>query len=260
MMEKTGTRQSDQMSAFKAGMQNIEPMKRGWKTAGVKVLGITGGIGAGKSTILIYLKEKYNAHILEADAVGHLVQQPDTACWERIVSVFGADILRGDRTIDRGKLGAIVYADRAKLDELNAIVHPAVKAYICQEIAGCGRAKEGFCGSTAPVSADASCEASGYSDTFIVIEAALLLEDHYDEICDEIWYIYADKRVREERLMQSRGYTREKVRQIMQNQLSEEEFRRSCQTVIDNSGSPEKTYEQMDLAIGKFLLEQSVFD
>ncbi len=255
MMEKTGTRQSDQMSAFKAGIQNIEPMKRGWKTAGVKVLGITGGVGAGKSTILTYLREKYNAHILEADAVGHLVQQPDTACWQQIVAAFGADILRGDRTIDRGKLGAIVYADRAKLDELNAIVHPAVKEYICREIAGCGRAKQGFCGSTASVSADASCDAFafGFSDSFIVIEAALLLEDHYDEICDEIWYIYADERTREERLMKSRGYSRKKVRQIMGNQLCEEEFRRRCQVVIDNSGTnPRETYGQVDRALCGF--------
>ncbi|MCD7766201.1 MAG: dephospho-CoA kinase [Lachnospiraceae bacterium] len=236
MTERTGMRQSDQMSAFNAGIQNIESMKRGWKTAGVKILGITGGVGAGKSTILTYLKEKHGARILEADAVGHLVQQPDTPCWKRIVETFGADILHDDRTIDRGRLGTIVYADRDKLDELNAIVHPAVKEYICQEIDRCRRAKQGL---------------------LIVIEAALLLEDHYDEICDEIWYIYADDRVREERLIRSRGYSQKKVRQIMENQLSEEEFRRRCRTVIDNSGNPENTYDQMDTALQIFLPDKT---
>lgn len=219
------------MFAFKAGIQNIESMKKKWKTAGVKILGITGGVGAGKSTVLTYLKENYGAKVLEADAVGHLVQKPDTSCWKRIVDVFGPDILRENRTIDRGRLGAIVYADRDKLDELNAIVHPAVKEYICQEIDRCRRTKQGL---------------------FIVIEAALLLEDHYDEICDEIWYIYADEKVREERLMRSRGYSQIKVRQIMENQLSEEEFRRRCRTVIDNSGNPENTYVQIDAALQLF--------
>ncbi|MCC8045706.1 MAG: dephospho-CoA kinase [Clostridiales bacterium] len=186
------------------------------------MLGITGGVGAGKSTVLSYLKERYGAYLLEADRIGHQMQQPGEACYEQIVEVFGKKILRQDGTIDRGKLGAIVYADREKMALLNQIVHPAVKKKIRAEIASS-------------------------SFILIVIEAALLLEDHYDEICDEIWYIYADEQTREKRLMQSRGYTREKVRQILSNQMSEEEFRRRCPVVIDNSGDHlADTYAQID--------------
>ncbi|MCD8023621.1 MAG: dephospho-CoA kinase [Lachnospiraceae bacterium] len=179
----------------------------------IYVLGITGGVGAGKSTVLSYLKDQYGAYILEADKVGHIVQQPGQACWKRIVDTFGRDILNEDQTIDRGRLGAIVYADREKLEILNAIVHPAVRLYIEDEIR---RLRD--------------------SAAFLVIEAALLLEAHYDEICDEVWYIYADEQTRTERLIRSRGYTEERARQIMGNQLRDEEFRRRCSVVIDNSG------------------------
>ena len=82
---------------------------------------------------------------------------------------------------------------------------------------------------------------------FAVLEAALLLEDHYDEICHEIWYIYVDEKVRRRRLQDSRGYTEEKINAILKQQKSDAEFRRRCQFVVDNSSSfIENTYEQID--------------
>ncbi|MCC8066481.1 MAG: dephospho-CoA kinase [Clostridiales bacterium] len=206
-----------------------------------RIIGITGGVGAGKSTILSYLKNQYDAYILEADAVGHQVQQPGEACWERIVSAFGEEILREDRTIDRGKLGSIVYADRKKLEQLNAIVHPAVKMRILDEIARIRKFKTPSDSTGQPYlpaegkhAVSAECKSA---NLLIVIEAALLLEANYDAICDEVWYIFADEQTRAERLMRSRGYSREKIKQIMANQLSEEEFRHRCDAVIDNSCS-----------------------
>lgn len=198
-----------------------------------RILGITGGVGAGKSTILSYLHDHYGAYLLEADRIGHQVQQPGEPCYGQIAAAFGDEILKEDGTIDRGKLGAIVYADRGKMARLNQIVHPAVKERIRSEI-------------------DRICrEKAGNPFILIAIEAALLLEDHYDEICDEIWYIYADEQTREERLRQSRGYSPEKVRQIFSDQMSEEEFRRRCPVVIDNSGRDLKdTCFQIDQALG----------
>lgn len=193
------------------------------------VLGITGGVGAGKSTVLSWLKEKHGAFILEADAVAHQLQQPGEACYDRIVEAFGDEIRTPDQGIDRGLLGAIVYADREKLELLNGIVHPAVKTFIRGKIA-----KE-----------------KGKS-SLIVIEAALLIEDHYEELCDEMWYIYADVPTRTKRLMTSRGYSPEKIRQIMNNQLSEEVFRSRCAAVIDNSDSDlSRTQAQIDQTLKK---------
>lgn len=192
----------------------------------IKVLGITGGVGAGKSTALRYLEEAYRACVLEADKIAHLLMEPGEPCYGGITAYFGSQVLREDGCLDRGKLGKIVFSDPEKLCKLNEIVHPAVKAYIRDRICQERKAR------LAP---------------FVAVEAALLLEDGYEEICDEIWYLYASEQVRIRRLMASRGYTRERARQIMGNQLPEETFRERCQFVVDNSSDHvEHTYEQID--------------
>ena len=100
----------------------------------MKVLGITGGVGAGKSTILEYLTRAYGARVIQADQVGHHLMEPGQRCYYQIVETFGSGMLKGDQTIDREKLGKLVFADKEKLEKLNGIIHPAVKAYIAEEI------------------------------------------------------------------------------------------------------------------------------
>lgn len=196
----------------------------------MKVIGITGGVGAGKSEILKYLKEKHGAMVVEADKVGHLLMEPGGACYCSIVEEFGNSILNGDQTINRGKLGKIVFADVTLLKALNQMIHPRVKSHIVSEIA-----KE-----------------RAYRRTdYFVVEAALLLEDHYDAFCDELWYIHTDERVREKRLKETRGYDDEKIAGIMANQKSPEEFKSACQVVIDNSGNLADTYRQIDEQLGR---------
>ena len=196
----------------------------------MKVIGITGGVGAGKSEILKYFKEKYGAVVVEADKVGHLLMEPGGACYYSIVEKFGSSILNGDQTINRGKLGKIVFADAALLDALNKIIHPRVKSHIVSEIAK---------------------ERAYHRTEIFVVEAALLIEDHYDVICDELWYIDADADVRAKRLKETRGYDDEKIASIMANQKSPEEFRSACQVVINNSGNLASTYEQIDKQLGR---------
>ena len=199
------------------------------ETAGereMKVLGITGGVGAGKCTVLGYLADHYGARVIEADRVAHLLQQPGGDCYDAIVNCFGREILFPDGRINREILGKIVYADQKQLKVLNRIVHPAVKTYIIEIIAQ--ERKKG-------------------AVPFVTIEAALLLEDGYDQICDEIWYIYADEAARTKRLQSSRGYSPEKIRSVMANQRDEEGYRSGCKLVIDNSSDfVENTYEQID--------------
>ena len=196
----------------------------------MKVIGITGGVGAGKSEILKFFKEKYHAIVVEADKVGHMLMEPGGACYYSIVEKFGSSILNGDQTINRGKLGKIVFSDEALLAELNKIIHPRVKSHIVSEIAK---------------------ERAYHRTDLFVVEAALLIEDHYDVICDEMWYIHTDASVRAERLKETRGYDDEKIAGIMANQKSPEEFRSACQVVIDNSGDLAYTYEQIDRQLGR---------
>ena len=186
-----------------------------------KVIGITGGVGAGKSSVLSILKEDYGAQVLEADKIGHQVMDPGMVCYSQVVNRFGKEILKRDGSIDRGLLGGIVFSDEDALASLNAIIHPAVKQEIKRRIAES-------------------------KSKLIAVEAALLLEDHYDEFCDQVWYIFVPQKERIRRLMESRGYSREKCLSVMDNQLPEEEFFKRCKTVIDNSRNIRYTKEQID--------------
>lgn len=189
----------------------------------MKIIGITGGVGAGKSTILEYMHKEFGAFVMQADQVGHLLMRPGESCYGPMVSLFGRGILREDGVIDRQRVGKLVFSNARLLKKLNAIVHPRVKSYILNEISR--QEKEGT--------------------ELFVMEAALLLEDEYDALCDEVWYIYADERVRRERLRKERGYSDEKIDGILANQMTEREFERRCDYRIENNGNLEITYRQI---------------
>lgn len=188
-------------------------MKQNNKASAIKIIGVTGGVGSGKSSVLEELQSSYNAVVCQADDVARCLQQRGQQCYDTIVQKFGNAVLGQDGEIDRQKLAAVVFSSPGKLQELNAIVHPAVKKEIISRIQ-----QEKECGTA-----------------LFIIEAALLLEDHYDAICDELWYVYTDEDVRRARLKESRGYSDEKIDSIMRNQMAEEEFFTRCDRVIHNS-------------------------
>lgn len=191
-----------------------------------KVLGITGGVGAGKSTILDYLKERYHACVILADEVGKQLQMPGEWCFAQIAERFGTSVLQVDGNLDRKVLASLVFRDEKELSWLNGLMHPAIKQKIISIIQE--YKKQERC-------------------SMIVLEAALLLEDHYDQMCDEVWYIYTDREVRTARLQRDRGYSIEKINNIIANQLSDQMYRTKCNLVIDNSAdNVENTYDQID--------------
>lgn len=190
----------------------------------MRLIGVTGGVGAGKSEVLNYIKKHYKCRIYLADEVAHLVKVKGEDCYYELVSLLGEDILQEDGEINKSAMAAKIFADDALLEQVNEIVHPQVRIYLEKRIR----------------------EAQEDVDTEIMfIEAALLIEAGYKELVDELWYIYADVEVRKKRLMSSRGYSEEKVHQIMEAQLSEEVFRKECDFVIDNSGTLADTYRQV---------------
>lgn len=193
----------------------------------MRVIGITGGIGTGKSSVLGILKEEYNAYVIETDKLAHQLMEPGQVVYEQVVSLFGNEILSEDGKIQRSILGKIVFRDKNKLQQLNHIVHPAVKEFIIQDI-----------------------EEKRKEDVlYYIIEAALLIEDGYKAICDELWYIYASQDVRIQRLISGRGADETKWVQIIKNQSSEAFYRMHCDVVIDNSG----TLENASAAIKELL-------
>lgn len=186
----------------------------------MKIIGITGGIGTGKSTVLNLLKQEYNAYIVEADRLAHELMLPGEAAYHQITDIFGTDILSTDGTIDRNRLGAIVFRDAEALRKLNAVIHPAVKQHILQDIEA--KKKEG-------------------NAQYYVIEAALLIEDGYKTICDELWYIYTEREERIRRLIAGRGGSREKWEHVIGNQSSDDYYRMNCDYVVDNGRGFEYT-------------------
>lgn len=180
------------------------------------MIGITGGVGAGKSEILSKIKTMCRCRIIIADETAHELEQPGKPCYQPLIDLLGEIILDHEQKIDKGKLAAAIFEDASdeRLRQVNRIVHPAVKEYILHEI---------------------EFERMQGRIDYLFIEAALLIEDGYIEICDELWYIYADRKIREQRLRETRGYSEEKIKGIMDAQSSEETFRKYCSLVIDNS-------------------------
>lgn len=191
------------------------------------ILGITGGIGTGKSTVLDILKTEYSAYILEADKVAHLLMMPGKSAFNEIVATFGKDILTEDGEIDRNILGKRVMSESSSLEKLNSIVHPAVKEYIIQDISEKRRDLLNQSDNTE-------------KQNLYVIEAALLIQDGYKEICDEIWSVITSEDIRIERLIASRGYTEEKAKSFIKNQASDEYFISNSDRVLYNNGSSEE--------------------
>ena len=191
----------------------------------MKVIGITGGVGCGKSFIMEQLQERYQAGIILTDLVAHDLMEPGGVSYQEIVAYFGTKILEPDGKINRQALGSIVFQDKEALLKLNSITHPNVKKEVIRRIEEMKRAKE---------------------VSIIMVEAALLIEEHYDEICDELWFIDASDEVRIKRLMEKRGYTKEKCLSIMSNQLQRERFLEHCQRVIYNDKTKEDAVAQLD--------------
>ena len=190
----------------------------------MKVIGITGGVGSGKSRVLYELEEKYGAYVVEADKLAHELMLPGMTIYDEIIKQFGTQILNEDETINRKKLGEIVFEDKNKLMALNAIVHPLVKISILDLIRK--KKDEG-------------------SVKFFIIEAALLIQDGYKSICDEIWYIYVPLDVRIRRLKIQRGYSDEKCMEIVKNQPEDEFYIKNSDYVIDNSKSFDNVSEEL---------------
>ena len=201
----------------------------------MKIIGITGGVGCGKSEVIRYIMKKYNCFAIFADDVAKQLQQKGNLCYDRIVELLGVDILAEDGEIDKGKMAAKIFADESLLGRVNAIIHPAVYDFILDKIAEHKKKNE---------------------IDFFIIEAALLIECGYGKIVDEMWYVYTTDEIRRERLRKSRRYSDEKITQIFSQQLSYEEFKNASSFVVDNNGAMELAQQQIDDKLEEYLCQK----
>ena len=194
----------------------------------MKVIGLTGGVGTGKSTVVSLAEEKPYVRAMKADEIGHFAMEPGQSAYYDILTLFGDGILNEDKTINRKKVAEIVFADSEKLSALNDIIHPFVRNVIENAIEE--EKKKGEC-------------------KVFIIEAAILLETGYQAICDEIWVVITKESLRRQRLKESRGYSEEKITAIMKEQMPDEEFIKYADFVIENNESLENVKRKLDLLL-----------
>ncbi len=195
------------------------------------IIGITGGIGAGKSTVLKYIQDNYNCLVIFSDDVANDIKKKGYPAYDELVELLGKEVLAPDGEIDKAKMAAAIFNNKNLLEKVNNILHPAVNTFIINII---------------------DRERENHKFDFVFVEAALLIENGYDRIADELWYVYADEDTRRARLKASRGYSDEKVTDIFGKQLDDAGFREYCQFVIDNSGELESAAHQIDNKIGEW--------
>lgn len=196
-------------------------------------------MGSGKSEILRYLKSQYKCRILMSDNAAKDLELPGGVLYEPLIglleqyapSVEHEPLVLECGEINKKEMARRIFGNKELLDKVNKLVHPAVNRYILDEIERERKAGEA---------------------EFFILESALLVENGYDRILDSMWYIYCSEEQRFRRLKESRGYSDEKIRSIIGNQVSEEAFRRTCDVIIDNSGdltSENGALRQADRAI-----------
>jgi len=183
------------------------------------VIGLTGNIGTGKSTVAGMLAQ-LGAQVIDADRIAHGFLLRDTPTWRTVVEEFGSDIVREDMSIDRAKLGHVAFADPRALARLEAILHPAVIQEVNRRI----------CTSDAPV---------------LVVEAIKLIETGMHLRCDAAWVVTCQAEVQVARLVAQRGMSEEEIRLRAEAQLPQSEMAALADVVIDNSGSLSQTRDQV---------------
>jgi dephospho-CoA kinase len=186
-------------------------------------IGLTGGIGSGKSTVTKFLDE-LGAPIIDADKVGHAIYAPDGPAYANVIAAFGRGILASDSTIDRKKLGPIVFVDPEALKRLNSIVHPKMFARLRAMVE--------------------QLRAGGERNP-IVVEAAILIEANWQALFDEIWLVIASKERVVERIERDRGLKPEQTEARIRVQLPDEERQKHATLVITNNGTIDELREKI---------------
>lgn len=177
------------------------------------VIGLTGGIGTGKSEVARIFQE-LGAVLINADQIGHQAYTPHSEIWQEVVEAFGEKILQPSGEIDRKKLGSIVFADPDQLTRLNQIMHPRMARMVAQQVQ----------------------ELREQGAAVVVVEAALLFEAGWDSLVGEVWSTESPEDLVIKRLQSRSGLSQEETKKRIDSQMSAEERTSRSQVIVDNSG------------------------
>ncbi|MFU0826572.1 MAG: Dephospho-CoA kinase [Lachnoclostridium sp.] len=196
----------------------------------MRVIGITGGIGSGKSMVAEIMRDDFHAYLISTDDIAHKFMEKGEISYNLIVQYFGKDILNSSGEIDRAKLGRIAHSSKEKLLTLNSFTHPYVMDYVKKLIEEKRKEKQDI----------------------VCVETALPIEAGLTGFCDAIWYVYAPENIRRERLKTTRNYDNDKIDRIFKNQIRDEDYRKLCTHVLVNDGSREKVIGQIEVLLEKW--------
>lgn len=185
----------------------------------MKIIGLTGGIASGKSTVSRVLKD-LGAIIIDSDDVAHDIIAPRKPAWHDIVKLFGPRVLNPDMTVNRDILGEIVFNDPTQLKNLNQIVHPRVAERFKDDLQELRNMQP---------------------DAVVVMDVPLLFETHMERICDVVWVVWVDRETQKQRLMKRNNYSEEEATIRIDAQMSLDEKADMADVVIDNSRNIEET-------------------
>ena len=188
----------------------------------MKLIGLTGGVGTGKSTVAEMLRE-LGATVIDADEAAHAAYAPGTAGFDAVVAEFGPDFVRNG-AIDRQKLGALVFNDPDARARLNALVHPLVRDWMAAR----------------------TVEAAERGDEIVIQDVPLLYENGLEPLFSSVLLVYASEDTQLERLVRSRGVAPDRARAMIAAQMPIEDKRRRAHHVVDNSGTMEQTRAQVE--------------
>lgn len=192
----------------------------------MRIIGITGGIGSGKTTASEYLKSR-GFHVIDADRIGHEIMQPGMPILIELSMVFGEDILSDNGVLNRKKLAEAAFADPQNKKMLDSITHKEIFEEIRRRM---------------DVLSDQGVK-------IVFLDAALLFETGLENTCEQTWLIDAEEEIRINRAMDRDGSTRDQVMARLKNQMSSAEKRKRASHIVDNSGNLEQLYKQLDVLI-----------
>ena len=189
----------------------------------MKIVGLTGGISSGKSTVSSYLKQ-LKIPVIDADEVARKVVEPNSQGAREIRKTFGSDVFEEDGSLNRQKLGALIFSNAENRQKLDDLLQPLIKIMILDEIE----------------------EYRQKGETMIVLDLPLLFEKHYEKLCEEIIVVYVPRKLQLERLMKRNQYTKQEALSRIDSQLSIEEKRKRATVLLDNQGTVQQLYQQVE--------------
>ena len=189
----------------------------------MKIVGLTGGISSGKSTVSSYLKQ-LKIPVIDADEVARKVVEPNSQGARKIRKTFSSDVFEEDGSLNRQKLGALIFSSAENRQKLDDLLQPLIKIMILDEIE----------------------EYRQKGKNMIVLDLPLLFEKHYEKLCEEIIVVYIPKELQLERLMRRNQYTKQEALSRIDSQLSIEEKRKRATVLLDNQGTIQQLYQQVE--------------